>query len=60
MFLDAKKGEVYSNPIADAIGLSDDWEFLTAPYFVLLFTPFALVAAYQLSVVVPVLAAKFG
>ena len=58
MYLDAKKGEVYSNPIADAIGLSDDWEFLVSPYFVLLFTPFVVVSAYQLSVVVPALAAR--
>ena len=60
MYLDAKAGEVYENKLADLLGLSDNWEFLVAPWFIALFTPFALVVAYQTYVLVPALAERLG
>lgn len=57
MYLDAKKGAAPErNRIAEAIGQEENpFAFVLEPYFILLFTPFAMVMAYELNHIL-----KFG
>ena len=57
MYLGAKKGAAPEvNKLAAAIGQEENpFAFVLAPYFILLFTPFALVMAYELNHIL-----KFG
>ena len=43
------KRDDWVNPVAEALGIQGtQYEFIVAPYFIALFTPFLLVVAYVL------------